>query len=46
MARKYRRIDQNTGETWINHSIENSLTVLGTKDGLLRVTRGVEAFYH
>lgn len=46
MARKYRRIQKVDGKTWINHQMKDTLTVLGTKDGLLRVTRGVEAYYH
>lgn len=44
ILRNFREIDDE-GESKIKINFK-TLTILGTKDGLMRVSRGAEQFYH
>lgn len=43
--RTHRRNDNNTGLTLIDNKIP-TLTIAGTKDGLYRITRAAEGYFH
>lgn len=46
ILRSNRHINNSTGESVIDMSDTPTLMLQGTKDGLLRVSRGSEAYWH
>jgi hypothetical protein len=45
LKRDKRHNDNSTGETVVDHQVP-TMTLSGTKDGLFRITRGAESYFH